>query len=119
MAQWAEKENFGDRGFGIVIRVFVITGFGIRQFPADLFTDVSVAGAEKTVVAYLVEASGKDMLEKATDELRCLKSHDLPPTFPGIFVAECDLVLLYRKDSAVGDGGLVNIPGEIREGLLC
>ena len=119
VAQWAEKESFGVRGLRIVIRVFVITGFDVRQFPADLFKDVSVAGAQKTIVTDLVEASGKDMLEEATDELRCLKSHGFPPTFPGIFVAECDLALLYRKDSAVGDGGLVNIPGEIREGLLC
>ena len=94
VAQWAEKESLGDCGLRIVIRVFVITGFGIRQFPADLFKDVSVAGAQKTVIADLVEASGKDMLEEATDELRCFKSHGLPPTFPGIFVAECDLALL-------------------------
>lgn len=119
VAQWAEKESLGDHGSRIVIRVFVITGFGVRQFPADLFKEVSVAGAQKTVIADLVEAPGKDMLEETADELRCLKGHGLPPTFPGIFVSECDLAPLYRKDSAVGDGGLVNIPGEIREGLLC
>ena len=59
------------------------------------------------------------MPDETTDELRCLKSHGLPSTFPGIFVAESDLAPLYRKDSAVGDGGLVNISGKIREGLLC
>ena len=59
------------------------------------------------------------MLEEATDELRCLKRHGLPPTLPGILVVECDLAPLYRKDSAVGDGGLVNITGEIRKGLFC
>ena len=121
MAQWAEQGSLRDRGrrIVIVVRAFVIIGFDDRQFPADLFEKGLVTGAEKTVIANLVETSGKDMLEEATDEFRCLKSHGLPSTFPGIFVAESDLAPLYRKDSAVGDGGLVNIPGEIRKGLLC
>ena len=70
MAQWAEKESLGDRGLRIVIRVFVVTGFGICQFPADLFEKRLVAGAQQTVIADLVEASGKDMLEEATKVAR-------------------------------------------------
>ena len=82
MAQGAEQGSLRDRGCRIVVRAFVIVGFDDRQFPADLFEKGLVAGAEKTVIADLVEAPGKDMLEETADELRCLKSHGLPPTFP-------------------------------------
>ena len=58
------------------------------------------------------------MLEETADELRCLKSHGLPPALSGIFVAECDLSSLCSKYPAVGNGGLVDISGEIGQGFI-
>lgn len=83
-----------------------------------MFEKRLVAGTQQTVIAHLVEASGQNMLEEATDELRGLKGHGFPPAFSGIFVAECDLPALYSKDTAVCDGGLVDIPGKIGQGFI-
>lgn len=75
MAERAEKDRLRTLGFWIALQrqEFTFTGFGIfRQFPSDLFQEASVAGAEKAVIVHLVEASGENMLEEATYELRCL-----------------------------------------------
>ena len=58
------------------------------------------------------------MLEETADEFRCLQGHGLPLALSGIFVAECDLSSLCGKDPAVGNGGLVDIAGEIGQGFL-
>ena len=70
-------------------------------------------GAKKTVIAHLVETSGENMLEEAPYELRCLKSHGLPAALAGIFIAKRYLSPACREYPAVGNGCLVDIPGEI------
>ena len=72
VTQRAEMDGFRD--FGALNhhrQWFSFTGLGlIGQFPADLFKDVSAWGAQQTLIADLVETSGKDMLDVATDELQ-------------------------------------------------
>ena len=79
----------------------------------DLFPEASVTGAKKTVIAHLVETSGENMLEEAPYELRGIKSHGLPAALAGIFVAKRYLSPFCSEYPAVGNGGLVDIPGEI------
>ena len=84
----------------------------------DLFPEASVTRAEKAVIAHLMEASGKNMLEKTPYELRSLKSHGLPAALAGIFIAKRYLPLVCREYPAVGNGGLVDIPGEIGQSCI-
>ena len=85
----------------------------------DPFPEALVTGAKKTVMANLMEATGKNMLEKATDELGRLKSHGFPAALARIFIAKRYLSLFRSEYPAVGNGGLVDIPGEIGQCFIC
>ena len=117
MAEGAEKRGRSRRRC-LAFQRFVFTGLAFGQGVAHLFEKRPIAGAQNAVITHLVKAAGKDMLKEAANELRCFKGHDFPASFPGICVTEGDLFMLYGKDSAGGDGGLVDISGEIGQGLI-
>ena len=65
-----------------------------------------------------METPGQDVLKKPPDELLCPEGHDLLLSLTGILVAECDAAIVHGKDSAVGDGDPMDIPGKIGQHLL-
>jgi hypothetical protein len=88
------------------------------QFPADLVESLPVAGSKQAIIAHLVKATGQDMLKKAAHKLGDLQRHGLPTMFAGIFITKRNLALFCMENPAVGDRGLVDIPGKVSQRFI-
>jgi len=66
-----------------------------------------------------VEAVGKDVQQKAANELIRLEAHDSFAAVAAIvFVSEGDFLIAHRDEPRVGDGGAMSVAAEIGEDLL-
>jgi len=74
--------------------------------------------AEQAVVTDLDEATGKDVLEKATNEL--LGGDGATPGLVsgGVFERESDLAIMQAAEAVIADGDAKDVRGEILEGLV-
>jgi len=74
--------------------------------------------AEQAVVTDLDEATGKDVLEKATNEL--LGGDGATPGLVsgGVFERESDLAIIELAEAVVADGDAKDVRGEIFEGMF-
>jgi len=90
----------------------------LSQRTADLIQALPVAGRKQAVIAHFVKATGQDMLEKAAHKLGGIQCHGLPPMFAGIFITKRDLAVFCIENPAVGDRGLVDVPGKISQRFI-
>jgi len=78
-----------------------------------------VPSAQPTEVADFGEAAGKDVEQKAGQELVGGEFHRLELVLIGaVAPGERDLTILQRQDAVVGDGHAVGVAGEVVEGVL-
>jgi hypothetical protein len=75
-------------------------------------------GTPEPVGADLVEALRQHVLQKAADELQCRKGHSLPAVMSGVLVAETDLAVLDREQTAIGQRDPMDIPAQVAEDLV-
>ena len=59
------------------------------------------------------------MLQKAAQELHCLKAHGLPLSGAGILVTERYVIVFHGNYAVVGYGNPVNIATQIMQHLFC
>ena len=72
----------------------------------------AMAVGEEAEVPNTMETSGKDMLQKAPDELDRLEGHDFEPIAPAaaiILVSKADLARFTGNEAAVGDGNAMSV----------
>ena len=78
---------------------------------------LTMSGAEQTVVADFDEAWWEDVLEEAADELLGAEGALAKVVSGRLFVGESDLALLQFTQTVVADGDAKDVRSEILEGL--
>jgi len=76
---------------------------------------------EKAEVTHAVEAGGKQVQEKTSDELVRMKAHDLlavTSIAPIILPSKGNMVIIKFDDAAVGDSDAMGVSAEIGEHLV-
>ena len=81
-----------------------------RQPELQLVQQRTVNRTLKSVVADLVEALRQHVLQKSADKFQGRQSHGLPTVMAGVLVAESDLSIFDREQTAIGQCNPMNIP---------
>ena len=90
----------------------------IQESAAKGQSIATVTVGEEAEIADLGEALGKNMDEKAADELVGIESHGSDAiVFFAVSPLECDLAVLKCHQAVVGDGNAVGIAAEVIEDL--
>jgi hypothetical protein len=89
-----------------------------RQPELQLVQQRTVNRTPKSVVADLVEALRQHVLQKSADKFQGRQSHGLPTVMAGVLVAETDLSILDREQTAIGQCNPMNIPASVAEDLF-
>jgi len=77
-----------------------------------------MGGTPQAIVPDFVEPLGQHMLQQAADELGGRQGHGLPAMISGVLVAEADLAVLDREQTAIGQRNPVDIPAQVVQDLL-
>lgn len=92
-----------------------------KEHPAQSDSIPSMTVGEKAEVTHAVEAGGKQVQEKPSDELVRMKAHDLlaiTSIAPIILPSEGNMVVIKFDDAAVGDSDAMGVSTEIGEHLV-
>lgn len=92
-----------------------------KEHPAQSDAIPSMTVGEKAEVTHAMEAGGKHVQEKSSDELVRMKAHDLlaiTSIEPIILPSEGNMVIIKFDDAAVGDSDAMGVSAQISEHLL-
>ena len=89
-----------------------------REPELQLVQQRTVNRTPQSVVADLVEALRQHVLQKSADKFQGRQSHGLPTVMAGVLVAETDLSILDREQTAIGQCNSMNIPASVAEDLF-
>jgi hypothetical protein len=92
-----------------------------KEHPAQSDAIPSMTVGEKAEVTHAMEAGGKHVQEKSSDELVRMKAHDLlaiTSIAPIILPSEGNMVIIKFDDAAVGDSDAMGVSAQIGEHLL-
>ena len=96
---------------------FWVAGNG-REQQSGLLEQLTITGAEQTVITDLDEARWQDVLEEAADELLGRDGAALELRSGRLFVLKSDVAIFELAKAVVADSDAKDVRGEILEGAL-
>ena len=89
-----------------------------RQAELELVPERTMDGTPEPIIADVVEPLWQHMRQKAPDELIGERGHGLPALSLGIPVAEADVAVLDREQTAIRQRDAVDIPAQVVQDRL-
>ena len=114
-ARGATRYGLCGRFFGPLCQQYEFCLVVHRHHPAHRLDRCRTIGAQESVVPYLLEPGGQDVLEEAAEEFHRVQRH-LPQSFGSdAAVGEGDVAILAGDDPAVTDRHSEDVRGEIAQ----